>query len=207
MKKISAIALSFCLLATFASCEEEEEENKITGVDNLFGDYSMTDIHWSGLAVDINRDKIGRWELIDEFKKQFGYYEPSYIAHIEQEESEYSNDKEVKFNFVVPYPHYYISSEGEWICSCIKELKMTLRTSSKYVDQNTLSAIQNFKIQEDIDNDDPFLANITEMGAMVIDFEKRIFKVRIHCKLPHYSGEQQELSESYLYYTFVGDKK
>ena len=61
MKKLLTMVLSFCCLYSLCSCEREEEpaDTFEFNVQKLFGDYNLTNIHWSGLAVDLNNDDEG----------------------------------------------------------------------------------------------------------------------------------------------------
>lgn len=51
-------------------------------IQQLYGDYNLSDIHWPGLAVDLNADGTGYWSLLYEFQNKVGYYEPYYTANV-----------------------------------------------------------------------------------------------------------------------------
>lgn len=49
----------------------------------MVGTYLLTNIFWSGNALDINGDGIGSWELLDEFSQMIGSSEFTYISSIQ----------------------------------------------------------------------------------------------------------------------------
>ena len=73
MKRILTLILSFCCLLSFISCEKKEIADTFeANIRKLHGDYRLTDIHWPGLAVDLNHDGIGHWALLYEFQNKIG---------------------------------------------------------------------------------------------------------------------------------------
>ena len=111
MKRILTILAAFACLC---SCETLDYTGTFeTDVQKLYDDYTLTDIHWSGLAVNLNQDNYGFWALFNEFKNKIGYYEPDYTATVNNGII-YNSDKEwaeyaAAFHVVLPYPHHVVS--------------------------------------------------------------------------------------------------
>jgi len=68
-----------CLLC-LASCGKTDPVEP--GIQMLYGDYTLSDIHWLGLSVNLNDDDMGYWDLLYEFQNIIGYYEPDYTVVI-----------------------------------------------------------------------------------------------------------------------------
>lgn len=172
-------------------------------IQQLYGDYNLSDIHWPGLAVDLNADGTGYWSLLYEFQNKVGYYEPYYTANV-TDGIIFSSDEPwaeptAAFNVTIPYPHYIIS-EGKWLCTDIRKIKVTLRAT-----EATFNLASNccWIYPRYTDQDDVFLLNIQDISLYVEALDDKSFKVGIHCTLPHdYTDGTQKLDENYLYYTF-----
>ena len=52
--------------------------------DKLCGEYSLTDIYWTGPIVDLDQDGIGRRDLKEEFKNIPGYVESFGKAEVDR---------------------------------------------------------------------------------------------------------------------------
>lgn len=172
-------------------------------IQKLYGDYTLSDIHWPGLAVDLNADGTGYWSLLYEFQNKVGYYEPDYTANV-TDGIIFSSDEPwaeptAAFNVTLPYPHYIIS-EGKWLCTDIRNIKVTLRAT-----EATFNLASNccWIYPGYTDQDDVFLLNIQDISLYVEALDDKSFKVGIHCTLPHDRADgSQTLNENYLYYTF-----
>lgn len=172
-------------------------------IQKLYGDYTLSDIHWPGLAVDLNADGTGYWSLLYEFQNKVGYYEPDYTANV-TDGIIFSSDEPwaeptAAFNVTLPYPHYIIS-EGKWLCTDIRNIKVTLRAT-----EATFNLASNccWIYPGYTDQDDVFLLNIQDISLYVEALDDKSFKVGINCTLPHDRADgSQTLNENYLYYTF-----
>ena len=172
-------------------------------IQQLYGDYNLSDIHWPGLAVDLNADGTGYWSLLYEFQNKVGYYEPDYTANV-TDGIIFSSDEPwaeptAAFNVTLPYPHYIIS-EGKWLCTDIRNIKVTLRAT-----EATFNLASNccWIYPGYTDQDDVLLLNIQDISLYVEALDDKSFKVGIHCTLPHdYTDGTQKLDDNYLYYTF-----
>lgn len=176
------------------------EENKGKDIQSLYGEYFISDIHWTGLPVDLNSDGKSQWNLKAEFQEKIGYYEPYYSASIERGHSADANDPEISvFNVVLPYPFFFVS-DGEWICSSVRNIHLSLKTadSSFILDSTNCAICPNYQ-----DDSDLFLSNILGICVVAHSYEDSSFEVRVHCRLPYeVPGREQVLNDGYIYYTF-----
>lgn len=191
-------------LICLCSCDKEVITPTFeSDIQKLYGDYTLSDIHWPGLAVDLNADGTGYWSLLYEFQNKVGYYEPDYTANV-TDGIIFSSDEPwaeptAAFNVTLPYPHYIIS-EGKWLCTDIRNIKVTLRAT-----EATFNLVSNccWIYPGYTDQDDLFLINIQDISLYVEALDDKSFKVGIHCTLPHDRADgSQTLNENYLYYTF-----
>ena len=191
-------------LICLCSCDKEVITPTIeSDIQKLYGDYNLSDIHWPGLAVDLNADGTGYWSLLYEFQNKVGYYEPDYTANV-TDGIIFSSDEPwaeptAAFNVTLPYPHNIIS-EGKWLCTDIRNIKVTLRAT-----EATFNLASNccWIYPGYTDQDDVFLLNIQDISLYVEALDDKSFKVGIHCTLPHDRADgSQTLNENYLYYTF-----
>lgn len=202
MKRILTILAAFACLC---SCETLDHTGTFeTDVQKLYDDYTLTDIHWSGLAVNLNQDNYGFWALFNEFKNKIGYYEPDYTATVnngiiynsDMEWAEYA----AAFHVVLPYPHHVVS-DGKWICDEIRNIRLTIRATEDdfQLYQNCCHIIPGYGGKEDV-----FLAGIQDISLYIESYDARSFKVGLHCTLPYNeSNGAQRLNTDYLYYTFT----
>lgn len=200
MRRIFILAAVICL----CSCDKEVITPTFeSDIQKMYGDYTLSDIHWPGLAVDLNADGTGYWSLLYEFQNKVGYYEPDYSANV-TDGIIFSSDEPwaeptAAFNVTLPYPHYIIS-EGKWLCTDIRNIKVTLRAT-----EATFNLASNccWIYPGYTDQDDLFLINIQDISLYVEAIDDKSFKVGIHCTLPHDRADgSQTLNENYLYYTF-----
>lgn len=199
MNKIITFILSFICLYCLASCEKADPVEP--SIRNLYGDYTLSDIHWPGLSVDLNDDGTGYWDLLYEFQNKLGYYEPDYTAVV-NDGITYSSDKWPKyataFNISIPYP-YIVEEDGEWKCTGIKTLKYTIRATkgSFNLTSNCCYTYPGLN-----DPTDFFLSNVQNISLVVDSYDSNTFQVGIYCKLPCAYGVDKVLDENYLYYEF-----
>ena len=151
-------------------------------IRKLHGDYRLTDIHWPGLAVDLNHDGIGHWALLYEFQNKIGYYEPDYTASV-SDGMVFSHDETwarpaTAFNLTIPCPRYIVS-EGKWVCSGIHGIQVTLRAD-----------VDSFSLQ-------------SNCSRIFPAYDAASFRIGVHCTLPYDRPDgTQELNENYLYYEY-----
>ena len=163
MNRIITLILSFMCLSCLAGCEKVDAVE--SSINNLYGDYILSDIHWPGLPVDLNDDGTGYWELLYEFQNKLGYYEPDYNAVV-NDGITYSNtekwaERATAFNISIPYP-YIVEEGGQWKCACIQTLKYTIRATkdSFHFVSNCCQSYPGFN-----DPTNFFLSNIQEIRA------------------------------------------
>lgn len=205
MKKVLVLILSFFCMLSFVSCEKENKPDTFeSNMHRMYGDYKLSDIHWPGLPVDLNNDGSGYWDLLYEFKNKIGYYEPDYIAMV-NDGTVYSYKKSyaeyaTAFNVAIPYP-YFIEDEGEWKCTSIRTIQLTLRSTEKTFEFRTNCS---FIYPGFNDPDDLFLANVKDISLVVDSFEEKVFQIGVHCSLPTLpNGRGQTINENYLYYEYT----
>ena len=199
-KKLLLAILSFTCFFCLTSCEKEDPVEQT--IQMLYGDYSLSDIHWPGLPVDLNDDGTGYWDLLYEFKNKLGYYEPDYIAVVNDGITfSYTYtwaEPCTAFNISIPYP-CIVEEGGELKCTGIQTLKYTIRAAkdSFHFKSNCCHTYPGFN-----DPTDLFLSNVQEISLVVDSYDSNTFQVGLHCKLPYGLGANKVLNENYLYYEF-----
>lgn len=200
MKRILIPIVALICLFCLSNCEKEGPVEP--SIKMLYGDYTLSDIHWPGLAVDLNDDGAGYWELLYEFQNKLGYYEPDYTAVVNDgitySYTESWAEDVTAFHISIPYP-YLVEKEGEWKCTGIQTLKYTIRATKKsfHLIANCCHTYPGFNDPTNI-----FLSNIQDISLVVNSYDSDTFKVGLHCKLPCVSGDSKTLNENYLYYEF-----
>lgn len=202
MKRILTISAAiFCL----CSCEKENITDTFeTRIQKLYGEYALSDVHWTGLAVDLNDNYVAYWSLLHEFQDKIGYYEPDYTATVE-DGIVFSGDEDwaesaAAFNVTLPYPHYTVS-DGRWLCTDIRTLKVTLRAT-----EDTFELFANccWMLPGYTDAEDVFLSHIQDISLYVESYDDSSFKIGVHCTMPYdATNGSQTLNQNYLYYTFT----
>lgn len=100
-----------------ASCSNERDA--VTDFerlrDMLCGDYSLTEIYWTGAIVDLDQDGIGRRDLKEEFKNIPGYVESFGKAEVSMQ----GNDDKLYFKIVVP-DYVTLENEGKYVLSSVR---------------------------------------------------------------------------------------
>lgn len=204
MKKTITIASSItvCMICLMG-CAKLEPSEPEQDIHMLYGNYTLSDIHWPGTSVDLNNDGIGFWDLLYEFQNKIGYYEPDYTAVV-TEGTTYSYKephakKSTAFNVVLPYP-YYVEDQGIWRCIEIRTLKYSVRATEEsfHLVSNCCETKPGFN-----DPTDLFLSNVSEISLVVDSYTDNVFKIGLECILPHDIGESQTLDKDYMYYEFI----
>lgn len=200
-KEILIFIALICGYTLFVSCEKATNEES-TVLQKLYGDYILSDIHWPGLAVDLNNDGTGYWELLYEFQNKIGYYEPDYVAKV-GEGIVFSEDKPwakhtTAFNVTLPCP-FFVNRDGIWICTSIRSINVTLRATDSDVLSKTNCC---FIYPEYDDSNDVFLAGIQDVSLVIDATDATSFQVGLHCSLPSEVTGKQTINENYLYYTY-----
>ncbi len=190
------------LIAAVLSAVACEKPNKDSDIYNLYGNYKLSNIHWSGQAVNLNQDELSYWDLLYEFKDILGYCEQSYVATVDDamklSEKDSFSGAETAFSAILPYPKFVVS-EGKWVCTQISSIGVTLRGDKENFRLNGNTC---FLYPKYFDEDDFFLANIKDVSLFVESFDSNSFKIGVRCTLPHDENGAQELNENYLYYEF-----
>lgn len=163
-------------------------------ISKMYGDYKLTNIHWSGLPVDFNGDRTGRWDLLSEYNNMVGYYEPFHIGKVSVANAIGSEegDSKVAFNVSIPYP-LFIEENGNYTVTSVKYLHQTFRVS------NPQPYMSNGYIKYDKDNQsDLFLANLDNMSVTFDSYNDGKFTVRLYCTLPCVPAGEEKLSTNYM---------
>ncbi len=102
---------------SLASCSNERDA--VTDFerlrDMLCGDYSLTEIYWTGAIVDLDQDGIGRRDLKEEFKNIPGYVESFGKAEVSMQ----GNDDKLYFKIVVP-DYVTLENGGKYVLSSVR---------------------------------------------------------------------------------------
>lgn len=191
------------LIAAVLSAVACEKPNKDSDIYNLYGNYKLSNIHWSGQAVNLNQDGLSYWDLLYEFKDILGYCEQSYVATVDDamklsEEDSFSG-AETAFSAILPYPKFVVS-EGKWVCTQISSIGVTLRGDKENFMLNGNTC---FLYPKNFDGEDLFLANVKEISLFVESFDAKSFSIAVKCTLPSDQLGEQQLNENYIYYKFT----
>ena len=82
--------------------------------DMLCGEYSLTDIYWTGAIVDLDQDGIGRRDLKEEFKNIPGYVESWGKAEVSM-----PDDEKLLFKIVIP-DYVTLEINGKYVLSSVR---------------------------------------------------------------------------------------
>lgn len=203
IKKAVITIFSFVCLFCLTSCEIENIASVEPNIQMLYGDYTLSDVHWSGLSVDLNNDGTGHWDLLYEFQNKIGYYEPDYVAVVNDgiiySYTEQYAKNATAFNISIPYP-CIIEEDGDWKCTGIHTLKYSIRATkdSFHLVSNCCKTCPGFN-----DPNDLFLSNIQEISLVVKSYDSNTFQVGLYCKLPCVFGNKNVVDDNYLYYEFI----
>lgn len=190
MKKLFiSLFAAVCLCACEKSPVLEESP-----VSKMYGDYKLVNIHWSGLPVDFNGDGTGRWDLLNEYKYMYGYYEPFHIAKVSVANviDSRQSGSIVAFNVSIPYP-WFTEEDGNYVITSVKYLHQTFRVN------NPQPRMTNGYIKYDKENKyDLFLANLDNMSVSFDSYKDGKFTVRLYCSLPCVPAGDEKLSTNYM---------
>ena len=198
--KIKMTLLLFLAIIVMASCKKEPSITKGTfgyWSDMMCGDYVLTEVHWNGLAVDLNQDGRYRHYLIPELCSVNGYWEPDYTAQIEESSiilEDYGPTLEV--NFKVPYPDFRKDTDGTVYLNGVATFPMSVR-------YEYFASIDNFKCQGRFynfcyDESQVFLNSIEDI--QIIEFGEGVVVVRFECSMFYVSA--YTVDRGSLSYTF-----
>ena len=196
MKRIIIIlTIAACLM----SCTEKQTLTPGTYeylVAEMYGDYVLTGIHWSGSPIDLDGDGTGYNDLVREFCKFNGYYEPDHIAEVGESDITVKDDEKV-FGVSVRLPYPDVKTSGdEFFIGSIQYLPLTIRAT--YIGGESSVATQYGPISFDhLPDEYTFLRTISEV--MITDFSKGEFTVRIRCSMVN---SKQEVKTDYIHYHY-----
>lgn len=192
----NGLLLLLCLFVASACDHDDPDPQSFEAQTKLHvGEYKLSAVHWSGLAVDLNNDGTSRWELLDdEMSKMIGYLKLKQDAEVEINSipNQYGDRPSLNVMTEIPYPFYELTEEGIRT-NHIAYLPLTLQMV--YYDHFSSRTIQHVPNEGTTDR---FLSNLEEI--FITNFEPDSFIINVKCSM--YTNDQQK-STNYLQYHYV----
>ncbi|MCQ2116130.1 MAG: hypothetical protein MJZ07_08010 [Bacteroidales bacterium] len=202
-KVISLLVVAVCFLGCVpredvAPSHQVQESDFARQARNLYGDYKLINVLWTGCQTDLNGDGVYGWNLLDEMKDKIGYWEPNHLSNVCEGEIVQSYEPwsryALSFNLTLPYPYLVERDGGEVVCSSVGYFKKTLRVEDLRVKQNGARATIGY-----YDSSNIFLNGLKWLEVYVDSFDDDSFKIIAQCSLP---CDELGLQESSIVYTF-----
>lgn len=162
--------------------------------DMLCGDYSLTDIYWTGPIVDLDQDGIGRRDLKEEFKNIPGYVESFGKAEVVS----MPDDEKLLFKIVVP-DYVTLEIDGKYILSSVRYQGIDIEGQWRGGGENTKLSTETFELVPETSMDGTYLVHSMKK-ANVHYFGDGSFVCRSECSLLDKS--QGRLVEGTIRYSF-----
>lgn len=164
---------------SLASCSNERDA--LTGfekvADMLCGEYSLTDIYWTGPIVDLDQDGIGRRDLREEFKNIPGYVESWGKAEV----STQGDDDKLCFKMVVP-DYVTLENEGKYILSSVRYQGIDIEGKWRGDGDNPKLSTETFVLASETSMDGTFIVHSMKKAG-IYDYGDGTFVCRSECSL------------------------
>ena len=111
----TALLILFTLFTTACDKDETSNDSIIKEAEQYIGEYQLNEVFWSGLAIDLDNNGIGRHDLLwKEMGVLLGYYPLNHTAKMEMAPVAAESDEgPIMFLFAqLPYPVYMRTSKG-----------------------------------------------------------------------------------------------
>lgn len=145
--------------------------------DKLCGEYSLTDIYWTGPIVDLDQDGIGRSDLKEEFKNIPGYVESFGKAEVVS----MPDDEKLLFKIVVP-DYVTLEIDGKYILSSVRYQGIDIEGQWRGGGENTKLSTETFELVPETSMDVAYIVHSMKQ-ADIYDFGDGSFVCRSECSL------------------------
>lgn len=190
MNKSILLSLLIVYALLCVGCSKESQSDAFEKFsEEICGEYVLTEIHWSGSAVDLDGDGDAYWDIRGEFGNINGYFEPMNRCSVEE-----SGQSSFYINCLLPYPDFRLVS-GEYRLNGISYQPVTLHEEYWYENIPTAS-IGRFQVSDDAL---VFLKSIENIE--LTEFNDGKVVVRVYCQMFDCSGQTSD--KNYMHYTFT----
>ena len=204
MRKVMTV-LKFILTVSvigisLASCSKERDAltdfEKVA--DMLCGEYSLTDIYWTGAIVDLDQDGIGRRDLKEEFKNVPGYVDSWGKAEVSKQDDK---DK-LLFKIVVP-DYVTLEKEGKNVLSSVRYQGIDIEGKWRGGGENPKLSTEIFELAPETSMDGTYIVHSMKK-ADIYDYGDGVFVCRSECSL--LDKAKGALVEGTILYSFISIK-
>lgn len=164
--------------------------------DMLCGEYSLTDIYWTGVIVDLDQDGIGRRDLKKEFKNISGYVESFGKAEVSM-----PDDDKLLFKIVVP-DYVTLENEGKYVLSSVRYQGIDIEGKWRGGGENPKLSTEIFELVPETSMDGTYIVHSMKQ-ADIYDYGDGSFVCRSDCSLLDKS--KGTLVEGTILYSFRRD--
>ena len=144
--------------------------------DMLCGEYSLTDIYWTGVIVDLDQDGIGRRDLKKEFKNISGYVESFGKAEVSM-----PDDDKLLFKIVVP-DYVTLEIDGKYVLSSVRYQGIEIEGWWRGGGENPKLSTETFELVPETSMDGTYIVHSMKK-ANVHYFGDGSFVCRSECSL------------------------
>lgn len=189
----SVLTVSFIGIC-LASCSKRESLTDFEKVaDMLCGEYSLTDIYWTGVIVDLDQDGIGRRDLKKEFKNISGYVESLGKAEVSM-----PDDDKLLFMIVVP-DYVTLEIDGKYVLSSVRYQGIDIEGRWRGGGENPKLSTETFELAPETSMDGTYIAHSMKK-AVIYKYDDGTFVCRSECSLLDKS--EGRLVEGTILYSF-----
>lgn len=164
--------------------------------DMLCGEYSLTDIYWTGVIVDLDQDGIGRRDLKKEFKNISGYVESFGKAEVSM-----PDDDKLLFKIVVP-DYVTLEIDGKYVLSSVRYQGIDIEGKWRGGGENPKLSTEIFELVPETSMDGTYIVHSMKQ-ADIYDYGDGSFVCRSDCSLLDKS--KGTLVEGTILYSFRRD--
>lgn len=161
--------------------------------DMLCGEYSLTDIYWTEVIVDLDQDGIGRRDLKEEFKNIPGYVESWGKAEVSMPDNE-----KLLFKIVIP-DYVTLEINGKYVLSSVRYQGIDIEGRLRGGGENHKLSTDTFELAPETSMDGTYIVHSMKK-ADIYDFGDGSFVCRSECFLLDKS--QARLVEGTILYSF-----
>lgn len=169
MKKV-LLCFILCVLF-FSSCQKRDIDSGLSEF------YSLSKVHWGGLAVDLNGNGDSYNDLFFEYHNMLGYNPDRYYASVKRQYLEGDRLSQGYMTISLPIPKYVKESDGTYSVTAVRPLDVTFSIRDWAADQWESELVPNLKA-----GDDPFMSSI-KFVSMYMNREDEEINVGVACNM------------------------